>query len=767
MMDELKITLSQDAEQNPKETVDCLISAASEIFSKTERDFDEIKNTQWYKRLWKLITFSKDNEKKLANGVSSVAKLQEIITKALLLLADKSADISDFLCKHDEEIVRISKNQANLAKNQDAISDEIARLKTGAKKTISLYNIEGEKRKIFMTAFCSAVDVLNSELDYCVDYYNQIYDALDCTDAQSSIRFNSVNDTLNTEEQLLLYRVIMEYVFLATNSFVCKAEILDYLAVSPTDIEATKAYITAQVKRGGRENLLLKYKSKYSVNGYTLVDNDDIDWDFFENEDTSKAETSPQMETIHVTNLTQIRAGERLQFYKKNVYIEANIDCHGELQFFGCNIYYNAGANIGKITLSPESQLNIWNSQVFGGPLDETAFIRGKQADISCLNSAFHNCQRFINVTDSEFGMDKCGVYNCIREFVCVDNGINSSVENTLIILDDPTIIEDAVGYQNEHKGLSSPMIFDIDRWCEYKNNLFYCPFEFKDSLWLTVFWGDHHSVEDCTFITLGSQNIHYSSYPQTINNCLFVGGSNVISLNGDGLSGNSNLSNSMFIGCKNAVSCYKDIIQGCTFVDCQRTSIEAQFRGGAVVENCLFMNTKVVPRESKDKCGNEISPCIKVYCEREFMEKGKNKPNTINNCTFYNLNNYDYIITPSATGKPEEVIAQVENCRFINCDCVRAIQKDTYYYSDILSIKKTVRDVMKVVNCEGVDLYGWRRNSEKTISNSEINVDLTKKPYGCEYLTSVFYFNHDLVSDDRLRSWISDFEQRVIAEIE
>lgn len=277
-MDELKITLSPEADQNPKETVECLISAASAIFSKTENDFEEIKNTKWYKRLWKLITFSKDNEKKLADGVSSVAKLQEIIMKALLLLADKSADISDFLCKHDEEIVRLSQNQASLAKNQSAISDEIARLKTGAKKTISLYNIEGEKRKIFMTAFCSVVDILNSELDYCVDYYNQIYDALDCTDAQSSIRLNSVNDTLNTEEQLLLYRVIIEYVFLATNSFVCKAEILDYLAVSPTDIEATKAYITVQVKRGGRENLLLKYKSKYSVNGYTLVDDDDIDW---------------------------------------------------------------------------------------------------------------------------------------------------------------------------------------------------------------------------------------------------------------------------------------------------------------------------------------------------------------------------------------------------------------------------------------------------------------------------------------------------------
>ena len=296
----------------------------------------------------------------------------------------------------------------------------------------------------------------------------------------------------------------------------------------------------------------------------------------------------------------------------------------------------------------------------------------------------------------------------------------------------------------------------------KYKNNLFYCPFEFEDSLWLTVFWGEQHSVENCTFITLGSQSIHYSCYPKTISNCLFVGGSNVISLNDQ-----SNLENSMFVECQNSISCGKDIIKGCTFVDCLRTSIEAKFFGSTIVENCVFMNTKVVPKEQKDKYGNEIGPCVKVWCDREFMEKGKNKPNIINNCTFYNLNNYDYIIAPKATGKPEEVIAQIENCRFINCDCVGAIQKDTYYYSEVLSLKKTVRDVVKVANCEGVDLYGWRRNTEKTISNSEVNVDLTEKPYGCEYLTSVFYFNHDLVSDDKLRPWISDFENRVIADPE
>jgi hypothetical protein len=763
-MDNYELLLTEQAQENIEDTLATLITAAQEIATASEKDFEKIKAKKWYKRLWELVTFNNDNQKIQARGVGNLAKLNEITMKAIVLVSKQSKDISEKVHESLKHLQQLEEDVSDLYEQQIKIISVVQRIKRGFETEDRFDELSQNQRDIiFAVLHTYALEGSNDDTgNLLATLRGQAHDTY------ANVNYSIIETELTPQSsQKMLYSLLHAYSLLLTGEFANEDhEILQYIRLSGNEKKEIRNRVKDDISIYGKDKYIKFFDAPTEEYDFD-VDANDIEWDFCENEDTSKAETSPQMETIHITKLTQIHVGERLQFYKKNVYIEANIDCHGELEFFGCNVYYNAGASIGKITLSPESQLNIWNSQVFGGPLDEMAFIRGKQADISCLNSAFHNCQRFINVTDSEFGMDKCGVYNCIREFVCVDNGINSSVENTLIILDDPTIIEDAVGYQNEHKGLSSPMIFDIDRWCEYKNNLFYCPFEFKDSLWLTVFWGDHHSVEDCTFITLGSQNIHYSSYPKTINNCLFVGGSNVISLNGGGLSGNSNLSSSMFIGCKNAVSCSKDVIKGCVFVDCFRTSIEAKFFGSTIIEDCVFMNTKVVPKEQKDKYGNEIGPCINVWCSREFMEKGKNKPNTINNCIFYNLNNYDYIIAPSATGKPEEVIAQVENCRFINCDCVRAIQKDTYYYSDILSIKKTVRDVMKVVNCEGVDLYGWRRNPEKTISNSEINVDLTEKPYGCEYLTSVFYFNHDLISDDKLRPWISDFEQRVIAEME
>jgi len=192
-MDELKISLSPEAEQNTDEAIQCLIEAASQIFTSSEKDFQAMKNTKWYQRLWKLITFSKDNEKKLANGVSNLAKLQEIVMKALLLLAEKSAEMSDFVCQHDEEIARLSKNQASLAKTQNSILDELDRLKSGAEKTITLYDIEGDKRKIFMTAFCSVVDSMDCGISLCQEYYRQVCRALEFSDAQPGIMLSSVD----------------------------------------------------------------------------------------------------------------------------------------------------------------------------------------------------------------------------------------------------------------------------------------------------------------------------------------------------------------------------------------------------------------------------------------------------------------------------------------------------------------------------------------------------------------------------------------------
>lgn len=759
-MDNYELLLSKEAEENIDEAIATLVSAAQDIANKSEQDFERIKEKKWYKRLWELVTFSKDNEKIQARGVANLAKLNEIVMKAIVLLSKQSKNNAERIFEALQQIHTLTEDIGELSAQQETIIKKILVIRRGFEPEGRFDELSDNQRDII----CAILDCFSGigSNDKTQALVNVIRKSACRT--YDDVTYGIIEKELNTSAQRWLFNLLHGYSLLLTNEVGDeKHEVFRYFPLS----EATKENIRNAVKmditqRLGVDNYIRSFEVQATSEDHFVVE-DDIEWFFYEEEDFEEAEAEevPQKEDVYITSLTQIRSGDSLKFIDKNVYIQANIDCHGELMFLDCNVFYNCGESIGKITLSPGAELNVWDSHVFGGAYDETAFIRGKQADINCTNSIFRNCNNFIEVETSEIYMDKCGVYNCISKFIGtkVDymSGIGQSqVTNTLVVIDDPQ----ALALAKEHK-CSIAYVFDIQR-CEYQNNLFYYPAILSDAPWVILFSGKSQSVEDCTFIMLGDQHVNCASNSKHISNCLFVSGKGVVSLDG-----NSNLSNSMFIGCKNAIECGKDTIKECTFVDCLDTTIEAKFCGSTIIEACTFMNTKVVAKKQKGKYEDEIGPCIKLYCDREFMEKGANQPNQVNGCTFYHLNNYDYIIAPAAVGKPEETIAVIEDCHFANCDCVKAIKMDVHYYSEILSIKKTVRDVMKVVNPEGADLYGWRSGSGKTISRNEVNVDLTETPYGCEYLTSVSYLNNGLVSDEKLRPWIAGFEQKIIAESE
>jgi hypothetical protein len=57
-----------------EENLSMLREAAEELFSATEADFEQIKSRKWYKRLWQMITFSRENEILLAKNMIQTQK---------------------------------------------------------------------------------------------------------------------------------------------------------------------------------------------------------------------------------------------------------------------------------------------------------------------------------------------------------------------------------------------------------------------------------------------------------------------------------------------------------------------------------------------------------------------------------------------------------------------------------------------------------------------------------------------------------------------
>ena len=61
-----RLYLSKQAKDNPRETLETLQKAAVEVFSESETNLTELQKKGWFKRLFELLTFSRNNEKALA-----------------------------------------------------------------------------------------------------------------------------------------------------------------------------------------------------------------------------------------------------------------------------------------------------------------------------------------------------------------------------------------------------------------------------------------------------------------------------------------------------------------------------------------------------------------------------------------------------------------------------------------------------------------------------------------------------------------------------
>ncbi|MBR2876808.1 MAG: hypothetical protein IKC01_06700, partial [Clostridia bacterium] len=94
-MDQYKIEITQQGKENLTETIATLMEAAQEIANSAEKDFEKMKSKKWYKRLWELVTCSKDNQKITARGVTNLAKLTEIVMKAIVILANHSEETAE------------------------------------------------------------------------------------------------------------------------------------------------------------------------------------------------------------------------------------------------------------------------------------------------------------------------------------------------------------------------------------------------------------------------------------------------------------------------------------------------------------------------------------------------------------------------------------------------------------------------------------------------------------------------------------------------
>ena len=120
MLNQLEVRIESVNLSDPQD-IYALVQAANDMQGATEANFAQMRDKKWFKRLWEIITFSKDNQKVMAKNVASLAKMQDIVVRALLMASKDENEIAGYLTKNAEQLRAIAALQPKLTKAIDKI----------------------------------------------------------------------------------------------------------------------------------------------------------------------------------------------------------------------------------------------------------------------------------------------------------------------------------------------------------------------------------------------------------------------------------------------------------------------------------------------------------------------------------------------------------------------------------------------------------------------------------------------------------------------
>ena len=273
-----RLYLSQQAKDNPQETMGILQQAASEVFSESEQNFDVIRNKRWYKRLFEMLTFSRNNEKVLAKSVASISKLQEIIVKTLLLMSVQNTELSGDIRDLTEGHRLLSEQVNRLAKTQYKLANYIIELEYGGKKELLISELKDHKKSVIISVYTSFVNE-NKKLASkdSKNFTAALYIAFRTNTPEK--RDNSDFDKLLSDgERELLYKLLQSWWYLATKNF-SENEIFDFFTVSNSRKRELCDQIRTSIENQGVENYINWFAAQEALyeDDFNIIDEEGIE----------------------------------------------------------------------------------------------------------------------------------------------------------------------------------------------------------------------------------------------------------------------------------------------------------------------------------------------------------------------------------------------------------------------------------------------------------------------------------------------------------
>lgn len=656
------------------EDVDSIALAIKKLSTSSENQFNELKNERWFNRLFNMITFSNKKNIRLAEQINTLAQAQEILIRVLLLLSEKSSEISELVKNNAKDIEKLGENDIYLLNRIKKLEDKVLDIK----RKIKPEDLSLQAKEILS----ACLNKLSTLFDYTNDnqklYVNFILNQLNISRVEYDNLEFAINELDSNNEKTQILISCLEYIYLKNNNFnILKTnyQILNFIEMfyfSEKKIDEIKN----QVERDSNfDGIIFRYANNYNKD----FEDDDFLLDFI----NSIEEIEIEKDDLYINSMLNIKEGKIYVIENKNIHISSMINCSGTLEIKNCTLYYNEILNteakkiFNKINLGNNSTLKVENSTVICKNYDKNFFIKGedlKKSNIYLKNTIFIDCLNCINSYVIDASVENCEFRNCVRNFFKINvygdflmkdcSIIQEKLPDFKIPIKEYIHNNEVLFYINNQKSAiftnNKVDIYFYDNERQYnqligdnypnkklivKNSIFNNHLENKFSLKITAEY-----IDNCSFYSL--KNILKT---ESVNNCFFENCSFICQER------NSNLlyiKNTEFRNCSDSLfPSTRDYIN-------EYSLRPSYYHNKIIFENCKFSGNRLI--------------------KENFIELGHSSQ--IKNCEFSNISMENFLISISID---EKSLILIQNTFFKNCNTERSDKEIIKKYGSMQRVIK------------------------------------------------------------------------------
>lgn len=391
-----------------------LQSAVQQLTTKSDAQFEELKNEKWFHRIFNMVVCPRKNNIRMAEQITSLAQAQGILIEILVRLADQDANIAGMVMQSQSDIRALAQNSAYLQERLYLLEDK----SYGIKENENLKDLNSQQRNILSGCLNEASKLYAMPSNEQRLYANELLNYLNA-DAQVANLEDALDDLEdNAKRKILICIITYMYLYDHTAESMEQDEqedFIDLFDLGRKTIKSLKQQTVDTYRLRGVDGCI----DRYITAPIEITEETPFEVELPEPkaaEGASEAQAEENGEEAIDTNAPREKLvlsgsiqndGETVYKNKEIHFSSAIMNCKGTVKFINCTIHYNEDSG-SHIFLGDGAALLIASSTVVCHGVCQTAsdsngfFI--KQADenkdaASCVvkDSTFIDCVAFIN----------------------------------------------------------------------------------------------------------------------------------------------------------------------------------------------------------------------------------------------------------------------------------------------------------------------------------------------------------------------------------